>query len=414
MNDLKILSWNVRGCRNFDKRLSAFRILKQKNPSICMLQECHVLESELKEWESNWGVGKVFLNPGSNRSAGQAFLLSSNYDIIEHQIIEKGRLHLLKFRTLDTVITLINVYAPNIDSDRVICFNKMVELLSTYDFGNRVILGGDFNVVLQRQGKSGGQYCSSKSQQLLGNILESYRLIDIWRLKNKTVRKYTWSQKKPAIKCRLDFFLIQQNQEQSVISCKIYPPLLSDHSIIELKVNLLEFVRGRVCFKMNSSILTEKTFRTEIINLINDTWADNNLNVIDKYEWLKFKIMRHTIRYCKERSKKTKSKEKELNIELEKIDGKICNDTASKEDLERYQQLKFELENIIEERAKGAWVRSRIEYIEKNEKSNSYFFNKSKESFEKKTIDKINTDDDVTITEPKQILDRLRDFYKTL
>ena len=109
MSDLKILSWNVRGCRNFDKRLSVFRHLKQKNPSICMLQECHVLESEQKEWELNWGVGKVFVNPGSNRSAGQAFLLSSNYNILEHRIIEKDRLRLLKVSTMDTVITLVNM-----------------------------------------------------------------------------------------------------------------------------------------------------------------------------------------------------------------------------------------------------------------------------------------------------------------
>ena len=71
--------------------------------------------------------------------------------------------------------------------------------------------------------------------------------------------------------------------------------------------------------------------------MIDDTWTDNNINVIDKYEWLKFKIMRHKIRCCKDRSEKTSSEEKEFNIELEKIDGKICNDTASKEDLEIYK-----------------------------------------------------------------------------
>ena len=34
----------------------------------------------------------------------------------------------------------------------------------------------------------------------------------------------------------------------------------------------------------------------------------------------------------------------------------------------------------------GAQVRSRIDFIEKNEKSNNYFFNKERESFEKKTV----------------------------
>ena len=45
-----------------------------------MLQECHGLESDLREWEANWGVGKVFLNPGTRRSAWQAFVLASSYE----------------------------------------------------------------------------------------------------------------------------------------------------------------------------------------------------------------------------------------------------------------------------------------------------------------------------------------------
>jgi hypothetical protein len=30
MNNIKVLSWNIRGCRNLDKRLSIFKHIKNK------------------------------------------------------------------------------------------------------------------------------------------------------------------------------------------------------------------------------------------------------------------------------------------------------------------------------------------------------------------------------------------------
>ena len=38
---------------------------------------------------------------------------------------------------------------------------------------------------------------------------------------------------------------------------------------------------------------------------------------------------------------------------------------------------KLKKKKIIEEKSKGAWVRSRVEFAEQNEKSNAYFFKKN-------------------------------------
>ena len=37
-----------------------------------------------KLWNDNWGAGKVFINEGTNRSTGQAFLLQQSAEVIEH------------------------------------------------------------------------------------------------------------------------------------------------------------------------------------------------------------------------------------------------------------------------------------------------------------------------------------------
>ena len=75
--------------------------------------------------------------------------------------------------------------------------------------------------------------------------------------------------------------------------------------------------------------------------------------------------MEYTIQYCKKRAKNKRQKEIKLINELEILDIKICSLEASNEEISHYHDLKTELERITEEKAKGAWVRSRLEFVEK-------------------------------------------------
>ena len=118
MGSLTIQTFNMRGGRDFDKRLSVFRYLKNLMSDIYLLQETHALKSESKLWNDNWGMGKVFLNEGTNRSAGQAFLLKTSVEVLEHKIVVFGRIQLLKIKREGTIITIVNVYGPNVESDR--------------------------------------------------------------------------------------------------------------------------------------------------------------------------------------------------------------------------------------------------------------------------------------------------------
>ena len=108
-----------------------------------------------------------------------------------------------------------------------------------------------------------------------------------------------------------------------------------------------------------------------------------------------------------------RQKETKLINELEILDIKICSLEASNEEISHYHDLKTELERITEEKAKGAWVRSRLEFVEKHEKSNTYFFNKSKESFKKKTISSLDIDG-TTTTDHSVIMNHLKCFYSKL
>ena len=99
---------------------------------------------------------------------------------------------------------------------------------------------------------------------------------------------------------------------------------------------------------------------------------------------------------------------------LEHLEEKICEQVACEGELKQYNELKIELESLEEEKAKGAWIRSRLDIIEKDEKSTSFFFNKSKQMYTIKTLNLVEKDNGETITDPKLILIELEKFYTEL
>ena len=70
MRKLKIQSLNMRGGRDFSKRLSILQNLRKHNADIIFLQECHILNEDQVLWEQNWGKESIFINPLSLRSGG--------------------------------------------------------------------------------------------------------------------------------------------------------------------------------------------------------------------------------------------------------------------------------------------------------------------------------------------------------
>ena len=68
--------------------------------------------------------------------------------------------------------------------------------------------------------------------------MSNFDLVDIWRKRNENKRRYTWLRSNPPVKCRLDYFIIQNNMSDLVRSCRILPSIKSDHSIIYLVLTI--------------------------------------------------------------------------------------------------------------------------------------------------------------------------------
>ena len=111
---LKILSLNVRGLRNTNKRRAIFSYLKNQNATIFNLQETFSKPEDEKIWTAEWG-GKLFFSHGTEPSKGVTMLINpgSKFQVSILEIDPHGRYLITKLQVEHTIFYVINVYAPN-------------------------------------------------------------------------------------------------------------------------------------------------------------------------------------------------------------------------------------------------------------------------------------------------------------
>ena len=109
-----------------------------------------------------------------------------------------GRYLMIKAEIKDIMYILINIYAPNKDTNIVNFFNNLLMTLRKNDFDEEenIIIGGDFNCPLNPLlDKKGGILIPRKSVvTTIDSLQEELDLVDIWRIKNPAKRSFTWSQ----------------------------------------------------------------------------------------------------------------------------------------------------------------------------------------------------------------------------
>ena len=279
------------------------------------------------------------------------------------------------------------------------------------------VIGGDFNIVQNAVlDKIGGNTPKGKSKQTLMSIKSQLNIHDIWRSRNPSTKAYTWYQKNPDIRCRLDYFLISKSLLNSVKDANIYQATKTDHKAISVTFDFDTSPRGPGFWKLNNSLLSDSDYKNTISDLLIQKWEEHSsvTDVRVRWDLLKFEVQSKTLSFAKEKAKQRRNRETNILNELEKIDTKIISQTASDTELSAYEALKNEYDEIQEYKAKGSQIRSRIQHIEKNEKKFKVFFNQSKLAFERKSISKLKKTDGIVITNRKEILDEMQSFYSDL
>ncbi len=135
-----------------------------------------------------------------------------------------------------------------------------------------------------------------------------------------------------------------------------------------------------------------------------------DMSNLNKWEWFKFKVKQIAIDTGKFLSVRRKQKQREL---IGEINSLVVNTQELPENSAKLQSLQSQLDELYSEKANGAYIRSRARWIEKGEKSSSYFFGLEKQRQTKKKISKLRINEIIT-DDQKVIQNEILLFYSNL
>ena len=156
---LKLISLNVRGLRNGNKRRAIFSYLKMQKATIFCLQETYSSSEDEKVWSAEWG-GKFLFSHGSSHSRSICILLNPSNVTFNLQSVKQdseGRFLIAKATFHDKSFFIVNIYAPTDYRDQDNFIRSLGELLMSNTNTSNVIITGDWNTTLNPIDKRGGQ-----------------------------------------------------------------------------------------------------------------------------------------------------------------------------------------------------------------------------------------------------------------
>ena len=421
MNTFQIVSLNVNGIKNVQKRTAIFTWLKLNYNGVYFLQETHSFPNCESKWKDEWDGDVIFCH-GNTNSRGVAILFSKGLDIkvIEKKIDIDGRFLLCKCEIAEQIYIFLNLYAPTKDNlpKQVIFCDEIFSILENYS-SESIVIGGDLNTYLNPSiDKKGGQIEKiSPFAEKIKQLMEFYDLIDVWRERNSTIERYTWRERGRGglVQSRLDYFLVSRMLNYSIANANINSSIKTDHSLILLNIKLIkEHPRGKGYWKLNTKFLRDAKYVERISKCINEAKIDSK-NIENKHlvwDYIKCRIRGESIKYSKQISKQTRDRENELLNKIDVIETNIGISPCVNKELE-YKLLRQELDSIYNEKAKGAIVRSRCQWIEENEKCSKYFLNLERRNYSVKNIKSLLINGE-TIEKPELILDNQKLYYENL
>jgi exonuclease III len=423
---LNLLSLNVRGLGNCDKKSSLFHWLKKYHDArnkIVFLQETHVTSNKEPKWKEVWDGEMEFAN-GTSNSRGVAILLPKclDYEIIEIKRDPGGRYIAMKIIIEGLTYGLINGYAPtsNMLEAQLKWLESITAIIEEF-IDIKIIFGGDINDGLTILDKFIGREKWKESAYVLGwkETCREFQLVDIWRILFPLAHKYTWKQgttKKNLRRSRLDFWLISTGLMYSIDTVSIEPGYGSDHSLITLSLyKQEESKQGPSFWKFNTSLLRDNIYINKTATSIRDLKQKYNY-VNDKglrWDLIKMDLRSEAISYSKFLAKSKRDNLKEMLDQQVKLEIEIAKDPTD-DLLNTANTLKENIEKANAEKARGAMLRSKANWVEYGEKNTSFFLKLENRNRDIKNITQLIDDSDKVIQGQQEILDEELRYYKTL
>ena len=401
-----------------NKRVKMFDFLKEKlGRGILFIQETHSIPADKVRWSNELGFD-IYLNSGESNARGTLIAVSKNFELSNTKYVDdkNGRLQILACEHENQKLMFINIYNTNEEKTQIKHLKLLQTKLELFEdiLEYKIILGGDFNFVLDRDldAEGGAKTMMPKSIAELIKIESKFELCDIFRVRFPKKRRFTWRKNNPKTKRRLDFFLISNDLQENVEKIEVLASVSSDHNPILLKIKTVrQNERNTSYWKLNSALLKDAEFCSSLANEIEVYKTElRDHDPQQKWELLKYKIRAYCIKHSKEKAKEKREKFQKLEKIIKEYE------THPSENSENYLASKLEFEQLLNEKTAGNILRSKTTIYEENEKSSKYFLSLEKRNASQNTVKALlrNGNENSETQNPTEITKIIKQFYAQL
>ena len=195
----------------------------------------------------------------------------------------------------------------------------------------------------------------------------------------------------------------------------IIPAVNTDHSAIVLQLSKIEGpIRGPSYWKFNNSLLDDNNhingMRDELSRFLNSEYSHSDPRIC--WEVLKFKIKTFSRNFSINKKRISKKAREQLELKLKKLSAAITT-SSDNSLLKEYEDSKHTLDDLCDSITNGLIIRSKVEWYEKGEESNAYFFNLEKRNKAKTHVKNI-IHENCLIEDHNVIMKNIEKFYASL
>ena len=188
--------------------------LKEQKSDIIFLQETYSTAEVEDIWRTQW-QGKLFFSHGTCHSCVVMVLVRGDLDfnLISIRTDDEGRYIALEAEVQGANFLFVNVMVLKTFRNSARFIENLNSTIDDVIRDNepQLVVGGDFIVTLESDlDCSGGNPSQKASVKSIQDLCLDFDLVDIWRIRNPTTRRYTWRQRNPFIQRRLDFWLLNK------------------------------------------------------------------------------------------------------------------------------------------------------------------------------------------------------------
>ena len=423
-NKVTIASLNIRGRRireGYNKYRTVTRWMRMNRIAVLAIQETKLDELDVAIILKENPSFSLLQNNLDTRSAGVGFLINKELTKrwkLNTETLIQGRALKLTIKSEKCNISLINVYSPNTEIEKIDFFDKLHDLIDPTQ-NLPLILLGDFNFVEDSIDRIPMHNDDQKITESFDKLKNKLNLIDAWRSQNELLKMFTYTHSSYGSMARIDRVYTNRNVSKKLSNWSSDPlGDLSDHSVIKCDLEIkTEVYQGRGLWRLPMEVLDEPQFAKKAAKILKDVEMKMkaNRNAPRQPMWNKTKGLIKKLATLTQKNirKEKKERMKTLNKQLVNLSN-LIDENNDRQILPELKEIDQKRRKANAKRIENHYIKSKARHMKESERSSHYWYKLGKQNNEPTTIHALYDPQGALKTKTKDIANIAKTFYQNL